>query len=242
MTAISTFSIASAFNGPPASANGGYACGRLAELATAGGQLTASVAVSLHLPVPMDTPLTYRPAGKRGHAWHGEDVIASVTGGNGPPPVLELVSAAEAKAAQGSFTSVGHPFPTCFVCGPERAEGGLALRPGGVEGKPGTVACLWTPTPELADERGVVLPEIVWSALDCPGGWTTDPVQRPQLLGRMSAQITELPLSGVEYVVVGRLEHREERTTTNLTALYDAAGGRLLAHASAQWIAIDTNV
>ncbi|MEU7727182.1 hypothetical protein AB0B78_18355 [Streptomyces sp. NPDC040724] len=241
MTATSTFSIAGAFNGPPTSANGGYACGRLAELATAGGQLTAPVAVSLHLPVPLDTPLSYQPAGKRGHAWHGEDVVASVTAGSGPPPVLEPVTAAEAKAAQDSFTGVGHPFPTCFVCGPERAEGGLALRPGAVEGKPDTVACLWTPGPGLADEQGVVLPEIVWSALDCPGGWTTDPARRPRLLGRMSAQIAELPLAGREYVVVGRLVHTEERTTTNLTALYDAAEGRLLAHASALWIAIDAS-
>ncbi|MFJ3722517.1 hypothetical protein ACIPYQ_08060 [Streptomyces sp. NPDC090045] len=241
MTATSTFSIAGAFNGPPTSANGGYACGRLAELATAGGQLTAPVAVSLHLPVPLDTPLSYQPAGKRGHAWHGEDVVASVTAGSGPPPVLEPVTAAEAKAAQDSFTGVGHPFPTCFVCGPERAEGGLALRPGAVEGKPDTVACLWTPGPGLADEQGVVLPEIVWSALDCPGGWTTDPVRRPRLLGRMSAQIDELPVAGREYVVVGRLVHTEERTTTNLTALYDAAEGRLLAHASALWIAIDAS-
>ncbi|WP_405410828.1 hypothetical protein [Streptomyces decoyicus] len=242
MTAISTFSVAGTFNGPPTSANGGYACGRLAELATAGGLLDSPVAVSLHLPVPLDTPLTYRPAGKRGHAWHGEDVVASVTAGSGPLPVVEPVSAAAAKAAQDSFTGVGHPFPTCFVCGPERAEGGLALRPGAVEGRPDTVACLWSPGPELADERGAVLPEIVWSALDCPGGWTTDPVRRPRLLGRMSARITELPSAGGEYVVVAKLERTEERTTTNLTALYDAAEGRLLAHASALWIAIDASV
>ncbi|MFI7364268.1 hypothetical protein ACIBO4_19245 [Streptomyces sp. NPDC050149] len=241
MPPITSFSVDAAFNGPPTSANGGYACGVLAELARSAGHLTGPLAVSLHLPVPLDTPLVYRPAGRRGHAWHGEDVVATVTAANGAVPAPTAVSATAAAAAQESFSGAGHPFPTCFVCGTEREKDGLSLRPGAVEGRPDTVACRWRPRPELADASGLVRPEVVWAALDCPGGWTTDPVRRPRLLGRMTAGIDDRPRAGAEYVVVGRLDSIQDRTATNVTALYEAETGRLLARASALWIAIDAD-
>ncbi|MEU3793552.1 hypothetical protein AB0F07_27710 [Streptomyces fructofermentans] len=239
MPAVTTFTVDSGFNGPPTSANGGYACGRLAVLAEGAGHLTGPAAVTLHLPVPLDTELEYRVAGRRGHAWHGEDVVASVATAGGEIPVLAPVDQAFAKAAEARFTGEGHPFPGCFVCGTARADDGLNLRPGEVPGRVGTVACTWSPTPAVAGPDGRVPAEIVWSALDCPGGWTADPVRRPRLLGRMTAELTELPRAGRTYVVVGRLERSEGRTNTNTTALFDAEEGTLLARASALWVAID---
>lgn len=239
MPAISTFSIAPGFNGPPSSANGGYACGTLAGLAESAGHLTGPAAVTLHLPVPLDTPLEYRPAGRRGHAWYGQDVVASVATASGDIPVLTSVTAAEAKQAEESFDGAGHPFPTCFVCGTERPGTGLGLRPGPVAARPSTVACTWTPAPTEAGPDGTVPAEIVWSALDCPGGWTADPVRQPRLLGRMTAEIDVLPRTGRTCVVVARLERTEGRTAVNTTALYDAYDGTLLARASALWIAVD---
>ncbi|MGH2716864.1 MAG: hypothetical protein ACRDM7_23840, partial [Thermoleophilaceae bacterium] len=48
------------FNGPPSSANGGYACGRVAELVG-----TEEVAVSLRLPPPLERPLEVVRDGER---------------------------------------------------------------------------------------------------------------------------------------------------------------------------------
>lgn len=238
MSAISAFSIAPVFNGPPSSANGGYACGSLAGLAEAAGHLTGPAAVTLHLPVPMATPLEYRVAGRRGHAWHGEEVVASVATASGDIPVLAPVTVEEAERAEAAFDGAAHPFPTCFVCGTERPGTGLSLRPGPVGERPFTVACTWTPAPSVAGVDGTVPAEIVWSALDCPGGWTTDPVKQPRLLGRMTAEISALPQVGRTCVVVARLEETKERTAVNTTALYDG-DGTLLAKASVLWIAVD---
>ena len=48
-----------------------------------------------------------------------------------------------------------HPFPTCFACGPDRAEGdGLRIFPGpvgGASGDRGYVASLWVPHAEHAE-------------------------------------------------------------------------------------------
>src|SRR5690606_16223453 len=90
-----------------------------------------------------------------------------------------------------------HPFPTCFVCGPERAEGdGLRLFPGRLPG--GRTA---TPFRVPAE----VTPEIVWASLDCPGGWAVPQEGRPYVLGRLAARVESLPGPGQRCVVVGAI-------------------------------------
>ena len=55
-----TLTIPACFNGPPTSANGGYTCGRVAQL------VGAEVAeVSLRSPPPLDTPLSVGRDGER---------------------------------------------------------------------------------------------------------------------------------------------------------------------------------
>ncbi|GAA2109268.1 hypothetical protein [Streptomyces synnematoformans] len=239
MSPVPDLVIARRFNGPPDSANGGYACGRLAALAEAAGHLDGCAAVTLHLPVPLDSPLTYRVSGRRGHAWHGDDLVASVAGGGAGLPAPPPVGPAQAGAAEAAFDGAGHPFPGCFVCGTARPRDGMGLRPGPVAGSPGTVACAWTPGPDLADENGRIRAEFVWSALDCPGGWTADPARRPRVLGRMTAAVGELPLAGARLVLVGRLERLDRRTAAISTALYGTAHGRPLAVAGSVWVALD---
>ncbi|PVC79833.1 hypothetical protein [Streptomyces sp. CS131] len=239
MAPVPGLAIARRFNGPPGSANGGYACGRLAALAQASGHLDGCAAVTLHLPVPLDSPLTYRVTGARGHVWHGDDLVASVAGSGAGLPAPPPVGRGEAGAAEEAFDATGHPFPGCFVCGTERPLDGLGLRPGPVPGSPGTVACTWTPTPDLADEEGRIRAEFVWSALDCPGGWTTDPARRPRVLGRMTAAVHELPLAGAPLVLVGGLERLSGRTATVGTALYGSTDGPPLAVARSVWVALD---
>jgi hypothetical protein len=64
-----------------------------------------------------------------------------------------------------------HPFPGCFVCGPNRAPGdGLRIFPGMVAASD-AVAALWTPDATLCDARGRVAPEFLWAALDCPSAF-----------------------------------------------------------------------
>ena len=229
--------IAPGFNGPPASANGGYACGRLAVLAA--GHLDGPVAVTLLAPVPLGVPVHYRVSGRRGQAWAGDELVATVGSANDEAVVVPGVSRAEAEAASRSFLGrTGHPFPGCFACGVDRAGDGLGLTPGQVPGLPGTVACLWSPAARFGDGSGAVATEVVWAALDCPGGWTGDPRVEPRLLGRMAARIEEPPRIAGTCVVVARTTGGGGHVVVNSTALYDAEDGRLLASATAHWVAI----
>src|SRR5689334_5636814 len=71
----SVLRIGGRYNGPPHSANGGYACGLLATAAQS--SLDGRIAVSLHRPPPLETNLTVRPAGRRVHLWTDDgDLVA----------------------------------------------------------------------------------------------------------------------------------------------------------------------
>jgi hypothetical protein len=101
----------------------------------------------------------------------------------------------------------------------------------------GVTAAAWRPDGSLADPAGQVRPELVWAALDCPGGWTVDVAGRRLLLGRMSAQVLAAPEVGERHVVVGRLDGRQGRQAFTSVSGY-GAGGRVLGHARAVWIEI----
>jgi len=225
------FAIDGRFNGPPGSANGGYACGLIA------GRAPGRHAVTLHAPVPLDTGLELRQSGKRHHVWHDDVLIATAVETAEPVDVVPPVSPDVAEAGAPDYAGRhGHPFPTCFACGLERSDG-LSLTPAPVAGRPETVACTWRPTDALAGPDGLIPAEIVWSALDCPGGWTTDPREDPRLLGRMTATIERLPKPGRSYVVVARQDNRTGRTVHNTSTIYDP-GGTAIASASAIWVAL----
>ena len=77
-----------------------------------------------------------------------------------------------------------HPFPTCFACGTDRAEGdGLRIFPGPVADQDGAtrVAATWTPHPSVAEDFHAYVDDhraprwpLTWAALDCIGGWAGD--------------------------------------------------------------------
>jgi hypothetical protein len=232
------FRIPGRFNGPPTSAHGGYACGSIARLAES--RYGPNVTVSLHLPPPLDSPLVLRLGPRRGHVLAGAEVVATV----GPSTVAVTAPAtvpiAVAAMAEQRFTGEsGHPFPTCFVCGGDRAPGdGLRLRPGPVPDRPETVACRWLPDASLADADGHIPPEVVWSVLDCPGGWTGDPAAEPAVLGRFTVRIIRPPRVGEQCLLVASLDERQDRTALNSTGLY-TADGELLGSASALWLRAD---
>ncbi|MFJ9774319.1 hypothetical protein ACIRVF_24270 [Kitasatospora sp. NPDC101157] len=232
-----TLRIPPRYNGPAASGHGGYVCGRFAALAAA--HQGAVTTVTLHAPVPLDEPLTFVPGLRRSTVTHGTRLLATVAPGSTPADPPPAVDPAAARAAADRFPGgTGHPFPTCFACGDRRpARDGLGLAPGPVEGRPGTVASPWRPATEDAVDGAPVPAELLWSALDCPGGWTDDPVARPRLLTRMTAVVLRAPRAGEPCVVVARRGTVGGRLLRVDSALYDTSA-QLLASATATWTAL----
>jgi hypothetical protein len=229
-----TVTIATRFNGPPGTANGGYACGRVAQLVHA-----EEVTVSLRLPPPLERPLTVVRDGDRVELRDGDRAVA-----DGAPAELLLDvpdAAPPAEAARASEAGRErwfgpHPFPTCFVCGPEREPGdGLRVFPG--ELRDGMFAADWTPDESLDDGTGHVRPEFVWAALDCP---TSAPVANfesgpPMVLARLTARLACSVNVGEPHAIVSWPLEADGRKHHAACALFDS-GGRLLCASRALWI------
>jgi len=208
------------FNGPPGSANGGYAAGLFSEALGGGFEVT------LLRPPPLDRQLDIVGDELR----DGDVVVARARRGvHSDADVQKPVSLAAAEAAATRYAGfTHHAYPTCFTCGPER-EDGLGIFAGPVEGRAGVVAAPWTPGQD-------VRAEIVWAALDCPAGWAVDDFQREGvLLGRMAASIHGRPEPGETHVVIGWRIGEEGRKRFAGSAVY-TAGGDLVAHARSTWI------
>lgn len=224
--------VGAGFNGPDASAHGGYLCGLLATRVVTDEEETP--AVTLLAPPPIATVMELRPGARRAGLWNGDQLVATVAGTRTPMPVLPPVTLSLARTCAEQFLgATDHPFPRCFACGPEREDDGLGLAPGAVPGVADTVACPWTPR-----ARGRIPDEIVWAVLDCPAGWTTDPRPRPRVLTRMTARIRRSPEGGQHYVVVARRQAGHGRTTTDCVNLYSTAGA-LMATSHAMWTRVD---
>lgn len=213
---------AARFNGPPGSANGGIACGRLASYVGA-----AAVEVTLRRPPPLDVDLRVDASGGTARLYDGAALVAEAVPSTVElevPPPVPLERAREVEPTYAGLVS--HPFPTCFSCGTERTDG-LGLRPG-IVGE-GRAACTWTPA--TAD------PVTVWAALDCPGGWASDLPGRPMVLGRMALQQPGRLVPGEPHVVSAWTVGVDGRKTHTGTALHDPDGA-LVAVARATWIAL----
>lgn len=211
------------FNGPPGSGNGGWSAGAAAAAAgaRAGGP---AFEVTLRVPPPLDTDLAV--ADGRVLAPDGTPV-ATVTPADGagePVPPVSYDEAADASPGYPGFTA--HPFPTCYVCGPERPDG-LRLFPGVLPD--GRTAAPWTVPADVTFET-------MWAALDCPGGWAVLHAGRPYVLGRIAAVVTALPEPGSRAVVTGRADGSHGRKAFTTSTVYDAAGTPI-AQARATWIA-----
>ncbi|MCP3372503.1 hypothetical protein [Bradyrhizobium cajani] len=234
--------------GPPNSGNGGYVCGRLARHIPGGAEVT------LRAPPPLDKPLD--AIATDDGTWElrdGATLLATARAAHVELARLETASFEAACAAE-LLTPVKpheHPLPACFVCGPARAKGdGLRIFAGPLERRSQSpvLAASWTPDPNLAAEDGLVAPEFLWSALDCPTGYACNYDQQngssdwaPILLGRMSARIEARPRPGERCVVTTWPIGRDGRKRTAEAALHDEAGS-LLAVARTTWIVVDPDV
>jgi len=219
------------FRGPPNSANGGYACGVIAE--GIGGVATAT----LRRPPPLDVPLSLVSDGAQVRLMHGEDLV-----GEAMTDTLDIVLPAcpsfdTAMAASKGYAGFeAHPFPTCFVCGPDRAPGdGLRIFPGRLDGS-SVVAGPWAPDESLAGAGGMIERRHVWAALDCPSYFGLGGAQIA-LLGRLTARIDRLPEIGERLVAIGWPIGAEGRKHYGGSALLDDNGAEVAA-AAASWIEI----
>ena len=156
--------IASQFNGPPGSGHGGYVAGAFADL------VDGSAEVTLRSPPPLDRAMTVSREGEDTCVYHGRTLVGEVR----PSELsLEIPDCPEPNAVAGAEIRFNEfkkdDFHKCFACGAGRQEGdGLRLLTGPVEGSD-VVAAHWTPHANFASEDGLILPRILWSALDCPG-------------------------------------------------------------------------
>lgn len=228
-----TVLIAPRYCGPTESGNGGYTCGLL------GARVEGAAEVTLRRPPPLGRPITLERT--------GDQVLASVDGeviAEARRAVVDLLPPAaptfeQAVAASARFPwREGHPYPSCFVCGPRRTPGdGLCVHPGPVEGRE-IVAAPFVPDATLVDPEGRLRPEIAWAALDCPswfGFACFQPFDGGILLGRLAARLDALPRLGDRCVAVGWALGRDGRKIHCGAALY-AEAGALLGVSRATWV------
>ncbi|MEU8236808.1 hypothetical protein AB0C07_01020 [Actinoplanes missouriensis] len=208
------------YNGPPGTGNGGWCAGVFAQAAG-----IAQAQVTLRVPPPLEVGLDLRDDG----VWAGGTLVASVEpAGSFPDVGVAPVPHAEAVIAAKGFPGfTRHPFPGCFVCGPDHPDG-LRIFPGVLPD--GRTAAPWTVPDEVTEPT-------VWAALDCPGGWAAIASGRPYVLGRITAAIDALPEPGAECVVVGAATAISGRKATVESAVH-GPDGRRLAAARAIWIAV----
>jgi hypothetical protein len=232
--------IPSRFSGPPNSGNGGYVSGRIAAY------LGGAVTVTLRRPVPLETALAVeRGDGESVRVLHDGTLIAEATSSPGLAvlKVPDPVSLAEARTAAGGARYFQDSFfPDCFVCGISRRLGdGLRIFPGYVPGR-ALWAAPWTPNPSVAGPDGKVRPEVVWAALDCPGGIAVaEEANLNQdtavVLGRMTASLAALPAVGDPCVLIAWAGGGDGRKLTAGSALLGLSG-EVFAVAWAVWLTV----
>ena len=226
------------FNGPPDSGHGGYCCGVIAGL------LGQPAIAELQAPPPLEVTMAVVETGEGLEVRDGERLVARAWPAPQPtvvPPATVAPDSA-AQAVEGYQGFVEHPFPTCFVCGPQRAAGdGLRIFPGPVEGA-GMVAAPWRPASGLAGVDGAVAPAFVWSVLDCPAlfgfnAWALRAGRRAEVavLARMRIRHDAPVPVGEELVVLGWGVDADGRKLHAGSAI-QAADGAILASADTLWI------
>jgi hypothetical protein len=231
-----TLTIPARFNGPPGSANGGYTCGRVAQLVG-----TETVEVSLRTPPPLERPLDVVRDGKRVELRDGDTLVAE--GGPGElllevPDAVPRGEVAAAEEAGREIWTAEHPFPTCMVCGPAREAGdGLRIFPAALPDRDGLYGACWTPSEQHGDGDGSVRPELLWAVLDCP---TSAPVANfgqgpPMVLASLAARIGCPVRVGEPHTILSWGLEVDGRKRRAAAALYDS-DGILTCASRALWI------
>lgn len=213
-----------------------------------------TVSVRLHRPPPLECDLDLqRVDDNQWQLRQGEVQFATakptrVPAQHVPAPVDYVAALA---ASRNYYGHIEHPYPTCFVCGPQRARGdGLRIFAGRVREPPvaqqhnhvltnDIVAAPWMPHESLSDGDGKVRPEFMWAALDCPGYFASMQLgaMRPALLGELAVQIERRVHIDEPCVIVGWRILIEGRKHKVGTAMFDEDGERC-AVGVATWLEV----
>ncbi|GAB2729019.1 PaaI family thioesterase [Nocardia thraciensis] len=222
-------------HGYPDVAFGGYVAGMLARRT---GSPVVRVDFRSIVPVATEVGLGTTDTGWALTAADGRLLVeaapADVTIETPTPP-----SWAEAKlATDAAVTSPERQVTDCYGCGAVCAPGrGLRLFPWLLPERD-LIAAAWQPDPGLAADNGVLPPEIVWSALDCPGG-VAGIALGGMRYGAFTAALTATQLrpllAGDEYISYAWPIRADGRKHTVGVAL-STPEGDLCALAEALWI------
>jgi hypothetical protein len=209
------------FEGPPAAAQGGYACGLLAP------SLPADAEITLRKPVPVGRTLRVEHDNGGVALYDGETLVADASTtqlDNHAPRPPTFAEALAASAAYPGFTA--HAFPRCVVCGPDRTDAdAFRIFPGQVPGRE-ILAAVWYPNRDALVD-GVIKPEFAWAALDCPAGWAAIQFGNGSgtaVLGRMAARLDGPVLADEAHILVGWLDSVSGRKLYAGSALYSRSG------------------
>ena len=218
------------FCGPPESAHGGYACGRVAAF------VEGPAEVTLRLPPPLgrDLQIVRRDGGVA--LQDGDALVAEAAPTSFTIDLPKPVSYRAAEEASASFSFDDHWFPTCFGCGPDRKAGdGLRIFPAVVTGRD-MLAAPWTPDASLGDDNGIVRSEFIWAALDCPSGFAAGiGPQRIALLGKFALETVAPVAVGQRCVIASWPIGSEGRKLYGASALFSESG-TLHTYARATWV------
>ncbi len=231
---LGTVRIDKRYCGPPKSGNGGYSCGLLANF------IEGAANVRLSIPPPLDTDIQIISE----DSGIGAYVEGAKIGQAAPAYVdinLPKIPTREAikKARQIYLDDAdNHPLDVCFVCGPKRQpDDGLCLFTGPIENS--TVnADFWSPNADHADEDGLVRPEILWAALDCPTFFALrNGNTKFCLLGSLTAEVYRRPKSKEELIIMAWARGVDGRKLFGDCAIVDEKG-EIIAASNAVWIEI----
>jgi len=232
---MDTVTIPSRFKGPPQSANGGYTCGLMAR------RIEGDTAASLKMPPPLDTPMAISASDGSVEmrledrlVGRAERVQLDLEVPSRPEPLRLGLDPVDAPGRPNKFA----PFSTCFVCGKDRAPpDGLCIHPQQVVDREGMVAAPWRLRGGLGDDDGLVAPEFLWAALDCPGYFACAPGEAA-LLARLTVSIRSRLEAEGEATVIGWDLSGAGRKRRCGTAVF-APDGSLVAKAEGLWVVVD---
>lgn len=219
---IATVSIDGQFQGPDGIANGGYLAGRF------GGHGPARIV--LRNPARVDTPLQAVRTHFGLTLLDGEAQIMNVEPCDAPDPVGVIPSAAEIDDLS-TPDLTAHPFPRCFVCGPDNEQGlRILFRKTGV----GVAATFTLPVTEPV---GLPPHVAIAGALDCSSGWAVYAPSEAGVLGTFEYVVLNEPEPGQQLTVVAERRDRSGRKRIAGSSVFDTTGA-LVGTALATWIDI----
>src|SRR5699024_11118352 len=144
-----------------------------------------TVTVRLTAPTTVDRPVRWEVDGTVGapdelavHLLHEDTLLGTARRGSDPAAVIPApVGLHEARAAAATFDTAGHPFPGCYVCGPDALDG-LHVYACPVAAREDLLA-----SPVTLTEEG--MPPVL-AALVCPGAFASGVAEGPLLLGTLT--------------------------------------------------------